>query len=406
MENNRWRTVPIRALCEGIYDGPHATPKKTTYGPIFLGISSLSKGRLDLNSVEHLSENDFIRWTRRVTPRVGDIVFSYETRLGEAALIPDGLRCCLGRRMALMRINPQQADSRFLLYAFLGPEFQALLRERTIHGSTVERIALIEFPSFPISVPGLFEQKAIARILGALDDKIELNRRMNETLEAIARTIFKSWLMESDLTIPQAARTVPFGSIARISRESLNPAEYPTESFDHYSIPAFDQGRLPTVETGDQIKSNKFIVREDSVLLSKLNPRIPRIWMPKLGGVRRAICSTEFLVLQPKGLSSREFLYALCSSQSFLDVFGTMVTGTSGSHQRVKPESLEQMLVGLPSEARLKRYTELIKPLHAKFANNLRESATLANLRDALLPKLISGAIRFKDAQKTVEAHV
>jgi type I restriction enzyme S subunit len=81
-----------------VFDGPHATPAKVSEGPVFLGISCLSRGRLDLAAAEHLSEHDFKRWTRRVEPTAGDVVFSYETRLGEVALIPPGLRCCLGTR--------------------------------------------------------------------------------------------------------------------------------------------------------------------------------------------------------------------------------------------------------------------------------------------------------------------
>ncbi|MBZ0288727.1 MAG: restriction endonuclease subunit S, partial [Anaerolineae bacterium] len=195
---NEWPIVPIRELCEAIYDGPHATPKKTEDGPIFLGISNLSGGRLDLSNVEHLSEEDYKTWTRRVTPRQNDIVFSYETRLGEVAIIPSGLRCCLGRRMALMRPDTSKVDPNFLLFAYLSPEFQDTIRERTIHGSTVDRIGLIEFPSFPIRVPPLSEQRAIANILGSLDDKIEVNRRMNATLEATARALFKSWFVDFD----------------------------------------------------------------------------------------------------------------------------------------------------------------------------------------------------------------
>jgi len=89
-----WREVPFGKLCLGIYDGPHATPRKTDQGPVFLGISNLVNGRLDLSNTEHLAETDFRTWIRRVVPRAGDIVFSYETRLGQAALIPEGLRCC------------------------------------------------------------------------------------------------------------------------------------------------------------------------------------------------------------------------------------------------------------------------------------------------------------------------
>jgi type I restriction enzyme S subunit len=168
-----WREVPIGQLAE-IYDGPHATPPKTNDGPVFLGISNLASGRIDLANVEHLSEDDYVRWTRRVEPVDGDVVFSYETRLGEAAIIPHGLRCCLGRRMGLLRVRPGKVDKRFLLYAYLGPQFQETLRSRTIHGSTVDRIPLIDMPSFPIEIPAsIDEQRAIAHILGTLDDKIE-----------------------------------------------------------------------------------------------------------------------------------------------------------------------------------------------------------------------------------------
>ncbi|MGH9806524.1 MAG: restriction endonuclease subunit S, partial [Terriglobia bacterium] len=203
-----WPERPLGELVE-IYDGPHATPPKTERGPIFLGISNLASGRLDLSDVERLSEEDYVLWTRRVEPRAGDVVFSYETRLGEAAFIPSDLQCCLGRRMGLLRPRPGKIDARFLLYAYLGPQFQETLRARTIHGSTVDRIPLIEMPRFPLAVPDIGEQRAISRILGALDDKIELNRRMNETLEAVARALFKSWFVDFDPVRAKAAGRDP-----------------------------------------------------------------------------------------------------------------------------------------------------------------------------------------------------
>jgi len=210
--------------------------------------------------------------------------------------------------MALMRPDISKIDPRFLLYAYLGPEFQETIRSRTVHGSTVDRILLTEFPSFQIRFPPLPEQRAIAHILGTLDDKIELNRRMNETLEAMARALFKSWFVDFDPVcakaegrqppsmdaetaalfpnafedsplgkIPREWRVGRVGELASLSREGLNPNEQPAEVFDHHSIPAFDEGRLPKAETGEQIKSNKLVVPAEAVLLSKLNPRIPRV---------------------------------------------------------------------------------------------------------------------------------
>jgi len=89
--------VTIAELAE-IYDGPHATPTRRDEGPYFLNIASLKDGRLDLAESDHVSETDYERWTRRVTPGHGDMLFSYETRLGSAALMPEGVRACLGSR--------------------------------------------------------------------------------------------------------------------------------------------------------------------------------------------------------------------------------------------------------------------------------------------------------------------
>ena len=219
-----WREVTLGEIAE-IYDGPHATPWKTVSGPVFLGISNLVNGRIDLSTTEHLSDNDYLTWTRRVTPTPGDIVFSYETRLGEAAAIPDELRCCLGRRMGLLRPRAKSVDSRFLLYAYLGPSFQETLRSRAVQGSTVDRILLSELATFPIELPkDVKEQRAVAHILGTLDDKIELNRRMNETLEEMARALFKSWFVDFEPVRAKMERRWHRGeSPAGAARRPLRP---------------------------------------------------------------------------------------------------------------------------------------------------------------------------------------
>ena len=201
MVSDGWTTI---GEISEVFDGPHATPKKIDKGPYFLSISSLENGSLDLSKSAHLSEADFKKWTRRVTPKYEDILFSYETRLGEAALMPEGIKACLGRRMGLLRPDIDKVFPQYLLFAYLSPQFQEEIRKRTNYGATVERIALKELPSFPIKIPPLPEQKAIAHILGSLDDKIELNRQMNETLEAMAQALFKSWFVDFDPVIDNA----------------------------------------------------------------------------------------------------------------------------------------------------------------------------------------------------------
>ncbi len=289
----------------------------------------------------------------------------------------------------------------------------------------------------PVRIPPLDEQRAIAAMLGALDDKIELNRRMNATLEAMARALFKSWFVDFDPVRAKMEGCIPYGmdpataalfpaaftdsplgpipagwqitrigDLATISREAVNPGAYPDETFDHYSIPAFDGGRLPNAEMGAQIKSNKYLVSSGAILVSKLNPRIPRVWLPNTNATHRSICSTEFIVVSPGQAATRAYLFALFGSPTFLEVFVGRVTGTSSSHQRVKPEDLLDMAAPMPSAALLNRFSDIVTPFYQRIASNLDESCVLATIRDTLLPKLLSGAVRVRDAARVMEAAV
>lgn len=187
----------IGAIAE-VFDGPHATPKKLPSGPYFLSISSLDKGRLDLTKSAFLSEEDFKKWTKRVTPEESDLLFSYETRLGEAALMPAGVRACLGRRMGLLRFDKAKAIPEYVLYAYLSPAFQQTIKANTLTGATVDRLSISEFPNFPIRIPPLEDQKKVANLLGSIDKKIALNSHINAELEAMAKTLYDYWFVQFD----------------------------------------------------------------------------------------------------------------------------------------------------------------------------------------------------------------
>jgi type I restriction enzyme R subunit len=167
---------PIKSFCVGIYDGPHATPKEAADGPIFLGIKNITEnGRLDYSEIRHVSEEEFPTWTRRVTPQPGDVVFTYEATLHRYAVIPDGFRGCLGRRVALVRPDPRKADSRFLLYYFLSHAWRSVIESSIITGATVDRIPLETFPDFPARLPSLDVQRKVSGILSAYDRLIHLH---------------------------------------------------------------------------------------------------------------------------------------------------------------------------------------------------------------------------------------
>jgi type I restriction enzyme, S subunit len=351
-----------------------------------------------------------------------------EAGLKFASIGKSDLPALLVQRVARLR-GQNGLSTRFLKWVIASPAFtDYVLGVQT--GTAVPHISGDQIKRFRFALPSRFEQEAIASILGALDHKIELNRRMNQTLEEIARTIFTSWFVRfdpvrakaegrqpggmdaetaalfPDAFVDSALGPIPAGwdsgdisSLISIRRETINPGGFANEIFDLYSLPAFDTGKIPEQISGETIKSVKAIVGHDSVLLSKLNPHIPRIWLPSLDGVRRAICSTEFLVIDTIALDQRGFVYSLLASEWFMQRFGSLVTGTTGSHQRVRPEALLTIKTATASAQVRRVFSLLVDPLLGKIATNRSESITLASLRDALLPKFLSGELRIQEAE-------
>jgi type I restriction enzyme S subunit len=420
-----WHEVVLGELAE-IFDGPHATPPKSQDGPIFLGISNLANGRLDLSNTEHLSEEHYEQWTRRVVPQPGDVVFSYETRLGEAAFIPRGLRCCLGRRMGLLRARNGKVDKRFLLYAYLGPEFQETLRSRTIHGSTVDRIPLIDMPGFPIRVPTkIAEQRAIAKILSALDDKIELNRRMNETLEAMARALFKSWfvdfdpvrakpegrdpglpkaivdlfpdhLVDSELgEIPEGWSTKCLDELARFVN-GLALQKYPP---GEKSLPVIKISQLRSRSTDGADRASAdldpdYIVQDGDILFSWSGSLECVLW----AGGRGALNQHLFKVI-PAGYPRWLSYFAI---HLHLEDFRHIAAGKATTMGHIQRHHLSDARLAVPPPPLISAADNIMEPMVESLWGREVQSRTLGVIRDALLPKLISGELRVKEAERVV----
>lgn len=180
-----WGVKPVNEMVEGIYDGPHATPPEASDGPIFLGIKNLTGTCLDFSDVRHIDEKNWAQWTRRVIPQVGDIVFSYEATLGFFALIPPDMRCCLGRRLALVRPLATGGCAHFWFHQFVATPFQRLLDKHTVHGATVNRIALKEFPTFEVLVPSEELRVLFDGAVAPLWAKIHANQKQVEALSGL-----------------------------------------------------------------------------------------------------------------------------------------------------------------------------------------------------------------------------
>lgn len=281
-------------------------------------------------------------------------------------------------------------DHRYLKYV-LQLERETLLR--FAHGTTHQTIYFPEVKAFHVLLPRLEEQRAVADVLGALDDKIEVNRRCAHGAEALLDL----------LSSASAESSTVLGDISLVDRAQCDPAAKGDSGVDHFSIPAFDGRRLPERTPGSMIKSSKFEVPGERILVSRLNPRTNRTWfaVPTAGVL--AAASTEFLVMRPAAGVALGGLWLAVRSETFRDELARRATGTSGSHQRVRPDDALSMEVPDAREIAAEVASEAEALL--RVAHHARiESETLAELRDTLLPELLSGRMRVEPAEELVEA--
>jgi len=224
-----------------------------------------------------------------------------------------------------------------------------------------------------------------------LDDKIDLLHRQNKTLERLADTLWRQWFVVQ----VDGWHEITLREIAEHVKESVSPSKQPTLVFSHYSVPAYDEGRQPKKEFGKNILSNKFRVISDSILISKLNPKFPRVW-PVFGQVDEtsSICSTEFQVVKPKHKNYFGFIYCFLKSRSVTQELESAVGGTSGSHQRVDPEVIFDLSFPKPPGERIEEFGKLTNDHWIKIDDNFGQIRTLTQMRDTLLPKLMSGEVR------------
>jgi len=386
----------------------------------------------------------------------GDVVITKDSEknddIGVPAYIKDNIEDLVcGYHLVILRPNPHKIDGAYLFYALSTLESQHQFHARA-NGITRFGLRKADIGTVLIPTPPLSEQRAIAHILGSLDDKIELNRQMNKTLEDMARSIFKSWFVDFDPVYENMKRKgavtqgrkednifassrpgvsalpsdildlfpdsfedselgeIPKGwefgtleDIATLKTQSIQPYAEPEKIWEHYSIPAFDAGRQPIRETGVDIKSGKYLVSSNSVLASKLNPRFPRIWLPDVQDPHSSICSSEFMPFIPRLDNWRSYLYEMLKSHTTQSEIISRVTGSTGSRQRVKPKEIAVLPCFIPPNYLVDFFCYRVNPLHDTLLSNIRQSATLRTLRDILLPKLISGELRVPDAEKFIE---
>lgn len=380
-------------ICDLIVDCPHSTAKNEGKGYPLIRTPNIGRGRLNLDSVHRVSKQVYLKRNQRATPQVDDLILAREAPVGNVAIIQEE-KVCLGQRTVLIRPNKEKVDANFLVYYLLAPKQQHLLISSS-NGATVSHLNMSTIRNLEINLPEMSIQKKIGRFLSKIDDLIGENEKINKNLIQQSQALYSAWFeqfLPFDGSMPSDWRIGTLGDIATIKTNSFNPQKNPGVMLEHYSIPAYDEQHFPFFESSDNVKSNKYILTDNSVLASKLNPDTKRIWRPMcLTG--QAVCSTEFIVFEANNSAHRDFLFSIIDSQFFSDWMCAHTTGSTNSRQRTTPSTTLEFKVNVAPDDVIDEFCASVTPMYDLISQNLLENQGLASLRDSLLPKLMSGEI-------------
>ena len=293
------------------------------------------------------------------------------------------------------------SDANFLYYLICSPLVRNPAIKSMVGSSGRQRVQTDVVANLDVELPPIEEQRKIGGLLKAIDDKIELNNVINNNLEQQTQAIFKSWFVDFELNygnMPSDWKVSQLGTIAKISTEVFSPAKNPNVEVEHYSIPAYDEKRYPVFETSNGIKSNKYRLSSNSVMISKLNPDTKRIWRPYCIS-DNPICSTEFIVFEPINPLNRDFIYSIIDSIGFSAFLCSHTTGSTNSRQRATPSITLTYDIIIPDEKTIQAFCSIVSPMYDTIENNIKENQKLAETRDKLLPKLMSGELDVSDIE-------
>jgi type I restriction enzyme S subunit len=417
-----WKRTSLREAGVSLIDCDHRTPPAAESGYPYVAIPQLKEGRILLNDVRRISAEHFAEWTRKAKPQHHDVVLSRRCNPGETAYVPAGLECALGQNLVLLRADGKKLYPPFLRWLVRGTDWWEQVGTFINVGAVFDSLKCADIPNFSMPLPPLAEQKAIAAVLGALDDKIELNRRMNAKLEEMARALFQSWFVDFDPVRAKLDGRQPFGLdqwTATLFPDSFQyseagdiPKGWEVRSLDkiaHFlnglALQKHPPGEGPTLPVikiaqlrkGDSVGADRcnthvpphYIIQDGDVLFSWSGSLEVELWCGGPGALNQhlfKVTSQEF----PKWFYYLWTLY-------YLDEFRLIAADKATTMGHIQRGHLSAAKVLIPPPRLLDALTSTISPLIDLLIANRIESQTLATLRDTLLPKLLSGELKAKD---------
>jgi len=374
-------------------------------------------------NVRYVSDEVHKSWFRG-HPEPGDIILVNKGTPGRACKVPDPIDFCIAQDMVAIRANQQRVTTDYLFAAIRSPAFKEQV-ERLHVGTMIPHLKKSDFGHLRIPLPPRKVQEVIGSIYVDLSEKIELNRRMNGTLETLAQKLFKSWFVDFEPVLAKSQGRKPFGladdvaalfpdafedselgaipkgwridglgAIARAGRESVSPSAVDPE-LPYFGLEHFERKHLMISAYGNarDVASGKLRCTEGDLLFGKLRPYFHKVALAPADGVS----STDIMVIKPVEHQWRGFLIHHIFSEDFIDHADACSGGTR--MPRTEWRDVVGYKVALPSKELVARFTEIVEPFYTRMFANTAASQKLAALRDLLLPKLLSGEIRVPIAE-------
>lgn len=387
----------LKELCEVISDCPHSTPKWTDHGKIVVRNNNIKNGRIDLSSPSYTDKENFRQRIKRVVPQPGDLIITREAPMGEVGMIPEGVECCLGQRMVLLRANPQECDNYYLLYSIQSREVQHQISWSEGTGTTVSNLRIPHLEQLKIPYLPLKEQKRLVAVLKSLDDKIALNNKINDNLEQQAEPLFQNLFIDNARSEWKKGTVCDLGTVVGGSTPSKSKPEYYTDSGIAWITPKdlsvnkskfIYHGENDITELGLK-NSSASIMPEGTVLFSS---RAPIGYISIAAG--EVTTNQGFKSIVPKPEIGTAFVYYFLKYN--LPIIEGMASGST--FKEVSGATMKKVPAFIPDAETLNKFQRFCEPLFAQQKVLEKQNESLAELRDSLLPKLMAGEIDVEDA--------
>ena len=377
-----------------VIDCEHKTAPKVDSSEYYsIRTPDIKNGRLLYEQANRVSAETYELWTKRGIPEAGDIILAREAPVGEVGWIDKDYKICLGQRTVLIKIRSSQIEKKYLLYSFVSPKFKDYLNELS-GGSVVAHLNMKDIRALEFSFPPLPEQKAIASVLSSLDDKIDLLHRQNKTLEAMAETLFRQWFIEE---AKEDWGEVKLGDLCDIITKGTTPKQFTESGVNFIRAESL-------TDTGSFIRS-KFASVSNEIhegVLKRSILKIDDVLFSIAGTIGRVAKVTEDIlpantnqalaILRPNRGVNSDLIYCILKSVHFQELADGKIV------HAVQPNlslgEISNTCIRLPSESVLKAFTNQVSTYFDKKHANTKQIQTLENLRDTLLPKLMSGEVR------------